>query len=157
MNVKLNITWGKAFGEIYCHHASLCIPYKNDNLFSPENIRVGVTIRTNVIEKGEIVGKSDRTIANYLPCNFSDCTLVIPLNSTPIIEGISLNSWTSLKGGKKGTHKEFPISILYQIGEEDEVVIPFNHEKAETPYIISENKFSDLQDGDKVEVSINLD
>ena len=156
MKPILNITWGKAFGEIYCHHATLHIPFQNDTLFSPEIIRIGVTIRANVIEKGEVVGKSDKTIYNYLPCRCSDGMLVVPLNSTPIIEGISLNSWTSLKGGERGTHKEFPIAVVYQIGDEDEIAMPFNHEKAESPYILSESKFANLQDGDKIDVSINF-
>lgn len=152
----LNITWGKAFGEIYCHHATLHIPYQSETLFSPEIIRVGVTIRTNIIEKGEIVGKSDKTISNYLPCSSSNGMLIVPLNSTPIIDGLSLNSWTSLKNGERGAHKEFPINLLYKIGDNEDVILPFNHEASETPYILSEGKFINLNDGEKTEITINF-
>lgn len=156
-NHILHITWGKAFGEIYCHHASLTIPYDEISLFTPEIVRISLSIRTNNIEKGTITGHSDKTVTNFLPCKSINGGLLIPLNSTPIIDGLSLNSWTSLKGGERGTMKEFPISISYKMGDFPEIVLTFNHEKSETPYIISEPKFVDMKDGDKVEVTIKLD
>lgn len=153
----LHITWGKAFGEIYCHHASLFIPYVSGSLFSPDIILVGVTVRANNIEKGEINGYSDKEIINYLPCNHVEGGLHIPLNSTPIIDGISLNSWTSLKNGERGAHKEFPIRLIYQVGTDEVNELPFNHSASQTPYILSEKHFSNIKDGEKVDVTINLD
>ncbi len=157
INHSLNITWGKAFGEIYCHHASLTIPYKGMSLFNPEIVQISLTVRTNNIEKGVISGYSDKTIRNYLPCSPVNDGLIVPLNSTPIIDAISLNSWTSLKGGDRGTLKEFPICIAYKIAEDEEIVLPFNHVKGEIPYILSEPQFVGMKDGDKIEVTIKLD
>lgn len=156
-NHILNITWGKAFGEIYCHHASLTIPSEEMSLFQPEIVRISLTIRTNNIEKGVISGYSDKSVTNFLPCKPINGSLLLPLNSTPIIDGISLNSWTSLKGGDRGTMKEFPICISYKIGDNEETILSFNHEKAEIPYIISEPQFVGMKDGDKVDVTIKLD
>lgn len=153
----LYITWSKAFGEIYCHHAELFIPYVSSSLFSPDIVRVGVTVRFNNIEKGEIIGYSDKDIVNYLPCNPVDGGLQIPLNSTPIIEGLSLNTWTSLKNGERGAHKEFPLHLTYQVGTDDIKKLAFNHNASQTPYILGEKHFAKLKDGENVDVIINFD
>jgi len=155
-NHSLNITWGKAFGEIYCHHASLTIPYKGTSLFNPDIVKICLTIRTNNIEKGIVSGFSDKTIEKYLPCSPANDGLVAHLNSTPIIDGISLNSWTSLKGGDRGTLKEFPICLAYKIADQEEIDLPFDHVKGEIPYIMSEPQFIGMNDGDKLEVTIKL-
>ncbi len=154
---SLNITWGKAFGEIYCHHASLTAPYDEMSLFTPDIVQVSLTVRTNNIEKGTISGYSDKTIKNYLPCYSVNGGLIVPLNSTPIIDGISLNSWTSLKGGDRGTLKEFPICIAYKIADKEEIVLPFDHVKGEIPYILSEPQFVGMNDDDKIHITIKLD
>lgn len=156
-NHILNIVWGKAFGEIYCHHASLTIPYEEMTLFHPNIVQVKVTVRTNIIEKGLISGHFDKTVTNYLPCTPVQGGLFIPLNSTPIIEGISLNSWTSLKGGDRGTLKEFPTCISYKVEDNEEVSLQFNHDEEKIPYMISEPKFVGMKDGEQVEITIKLD
>lgn len=154
---QLNITWAKAFGEIYCHHATLTIPFTELSLFQPEIVQISLTIRTNLIENGAITGYSDKIIKSYLPCKSIDGGLIIPLNSTSIIDGICLNSWTSLKNGERGTLKEFPICISYKVGNNEEKIMTFNYDKFEIPYIISEPQIAEIQESEKIEVIIKLD
>lgn len=151
----LNLTWAKAFGEIYCHHASLFIPYDSTSLFSPEIISIGVTVRTNLIEKRKIASSFDKRQSHYLPCNTVEGGIVVPLNSSEIIEELSLNSWTSLKDSSRSIQKKFPINIYYKLEPEaDEVILPFDHLNAGTPYMIDEPKFLKMSDGDKIDSTI---
>ncbi len=157
MRPALHITWSKAFGEVYCHHASLFIPFNLNTLFPPEIVRVGVTIRANNLDKGKIYGYSDKDMVNFLPCKYVEGGLNIPLNSTLIVDGISLNVWTSLRGGDRGTLKEFPIRLTYQIGDDEVCELPFDPICVKTPYLYSEKHFTKLYDGDKVDVTIYFD
>lgn len=150
---RLHITWAKGLGEIYCHHASLFIPY---TLLIPKIVHVGVTIRTNIIDDKKIINYFDRSSAFYLPCESTEGGIIIPLNSPIIIDGISLNLWTKLKEGERGTLKAFPINMFYKIREEPKVFLPFNHEKEKTPYLISESDFVNMKDGDKINATINF-
>ena len=108
---SLIITWAKAFGDVYCHHASLFIPTFVKSLFTPEIVKVSVRIRLNTIEKGEVKSFSDKTISRFLPVKFENESMLIPLNSTEILECLCENEWTTLKGGKRGAPKSFPLSI----------------------------------------------
>ncbi|MBJ2190583.1 MAG: hypothetical protein JFT10_07005 [Muribaculaceae bacterium] len=155
MNTSLRITWAKAFGEIYCHHASLFIPY-TVSLFSPEVVLVGVKVRNNMISKSVVVRSFDTVFQNYLPCSIIDGALDIPLKSTPIIEALSLNSWTKLKGKLRGTQKEYPLNMFYRIDSEEPVVLTFSSLNGETPYTMSEHLFSTMKDGDTVDITINI-
>lgn len=152
----LNITWGKAYGESYCHHSSIFIPYQSLSLFSPEIIHIGVTVRTNIIEKGKITRSIDKRIAYYLPCVNVDGGLNVPLNSSQIIEALCLNSWTSLKDNIRGSQKEFPINMFYKLEDSDDVILPFDYEHAGTPYMAIESKLADMADGDKIDSIITF-
>lgn len=152
----LSVVWAKAFGDIYCHHASLFIPYFSTSLFPPENVLVGITVRTNIIEKGKTTKSIDSRVARFLPCKLIDGGIEVALNSSAIIDAISLNSWTSLRDGSRGKQKEFPINMFYKI-ENDEVLLTFGHNNTMTPYLICEDKFAALTDGDKIEAIIPLD
>lgn len=156
-NHILSLTWAKAFGDIYCHHASLLIPYKPASIFPPQVIRIGLTIRTNMIQKGKIITHIDSTTTVYLPCELSDDGLSVALNSTAIVDGIGSDSWTSLKGGRRGTPKSYPIKLSYHIEDNDEVSYEFDTEKLRTPYLLSEENFKQLKDGEQIDVEINLD
>lgn len=153
----LRITWGKAFDEIYCHHASLFIPYISSSLFPPEFVRVGVTVRDNIIEKGKIVFYNDRTSSCYLRCTIIENGLDIPLNDALLLNGLSIDSWTKLRNGHRGIHKNFPISLFYQLPNTDPIFISINHAQKRTPYLISEPKFAGLKNGDKIDVEILID
>ncbi|MDE6120751.1 MAG: hypothetical protein K2F63_03075, partial [Muribaculaceae bacterium] len=59
-------------------------------------------------------------------------------------------------GGERGVLKEFPISISYKVGDNEETTLTFNHGKAEIPYIISEPQFIDMKDGDRIDIDINF-
>ena len=158
MNNKpiLNITWAKAFGEVYCHHASLFIPHTSSSLFAPEVVCVGATIRTTIIEKGKVQSSSDKPIAYYLPCKSVEGGLEVPINSATLIECIGLNSWTSLKNGARGALKEFPLNLFYQLEEYPMVTLPFEHENNGTPYLLHEDKIEQLKDGEKIDLTITF-
>ncbi len=152
---SLNVTWAKASGEVYCHHASINIPFKA-SLFPPEIVYVGVTVRTNIIQKKKIVKSFDKRISRFLPCKVEDDILVIPINSASIIEGLSLNSWTSLKHKGRGTPKEIPINVFYKVEEDPEVSLTFDYKNGKTPYLIGEPDFINLKDGDKIDSLITF-
>lgn len=152
----LDLVWAKAFGEVYCHHASLFIPYTMESLFMPELITIGVTIRMNIIDKRKIKTAVDRRIEQYLPCKVVDGGIQVPLNSSSIIESLCINSWTYLKNGERGQQKEYPINIFYRIDEDEIVTIPFNSNVG-TPYLYCESSFGDLKDGDTIESTIQLE
>lgn len=153
----LNITWSKAYGESYCHHASLFIPFQSFSLFLPEIILIGVTVRKNIIEKRKITKSIDKCIAFYLPCVNVDGGLIVPLNSSQIIEALCLNSWTSLKDNVRGSQKDFPINMFYKLEDSDEVILPFDYNHAGTPYMIIEPKLAELAEGDKIDSIISFD
>lgn len=154
---QLNLTWSKAYGEPYCHHASLFIPFQSLSLFSPEIINIGVTVRKNIIEKGKITKSIDKQIAYYLPCVNVDGGLNVPLNSSQIIEALCLNLWTSLKDNVRGSQKEFPINIFYKLEDYDDVILPFDYDNAGTPYMVIESKLADMAEGDKIDSIITFD
>lgn len=155
-NPILKITWGKAFDEIYGHHASLFIPYESQSLFPPETVWVGVTIRTNEIIKKKIASYSESTFSYHLKCEILADGISVPLNSSQLLDGICVDSWTILKDGIRGTHKQFPVSIFYSIPGEIPVTINFDHENSDTPFLKSEPKLKGLQNGDTIDVSINF-
>lgn len=153
---RLDTTWAKAFDEIYCHHASLFIPYRPESLFDiPDIIMIGVTVRYNNVKKRKIISTSCSDFQNFLPCHNANGGLIVPINSAKLIDALSINSWTSLKGGKRGTQKEFPTRIFYVIGDKDPVSLPF--ETDATPYLAAENKFSNIVDDKTVDTSIIFD
>lgn len=152
----LSITWGKAFDEIYCHHASLSIPYHPDSLFAPEYVRIGITIRTNIIKKKKIDKSLDAQISKYLPCALSGQSLIVALNDTAIVDALCLNSWSSLKNNKRGTPKQIPVNISYSIDGIEEFVLPFDIGNNGTPYLMFEKEFESMANGDKIDTNISL-
>lgn len=154
---SLNITWGKAFGEAYCHHASIIIPYNEVSLFCPELVYVGVTIRSNVIEKTKVIKSIDKKIGSFLSCLMKNGAIEVCLNSSQIIEALCLNSWTSLKDNVRGAQKEFPLNIYYKLEDADEVILPFDYEQAGTPYMVIESRLEKMVDGDKIDSVITFD
>ena len=149
---RLDITWAKAFDEVYCHHASLFIPFASE-LFvdAPLLVQVGVRVRYNTVKGRKIISATYSDFKNYLPCVQQDGGLIVPINSSQLIDAISLNTWTSLKNGKRGTLKEFPTRLFYLIGENYKVELPFNTDT--TPYLFFEKQFSELVDGQKIDTS----
>ena len=153
---SLNITWGKAFGDVYCHHASLFIPTFVESLFTPEIVKVSVRIRLNTIEKGEVKSFSDKTISRFLPVKFENQSMLIPLNSTEILECLCENGWTTLKGGKRGAPKSFPLSISVSSEGINPMDYSFLSDKGQFPFTICEGVFDALNDSDKVDTKIIL-
>lgn len=153
----LDITWSKAYGEPYCHHASLFIPYHSTSLFLPEKVYIGVTVRKNIIGKGEITKSVDKRIAYYLTCSDADGGLVVPIISPQILEALSVNSWTTLKDNVRGSKKEFPINMFYKFDDGDEVLLPFDYEHVGHPYMLIEYELENIADGEKIDSVINFD
>lgn len=150
---RLDITWGKAFDEIYCSHASLFIPFVQESLFdTPELVRIGITVRYNTVKGRKIVSTFCRDFQYYLPCNQTEGGLIVKMNSSTLIDAIGLNSWTVLKYKKRGTQKEFPTRVFYTIGERGLVELPFTAN--ETPYLSAEEILSTLKEGEKIDTSI---
>lgn len=155
-NHKLRLKWSRAFGELYIWDASLIIPYSNISLFPPEYIMVGVTMRSNDIEKGNVLRHYDRSVERFLPCQIKDEHIELPLAHPSLIDGLSLDGWTSAK--KKGNVlKDFPVSMFYQLPDEDVVTLPFDYENLLTPFLISKPLISNLKDGEKIDVEIILE
>lgn len=154
---SLCITWAKAFNEIYCHHASLTLPLVINSLFAPEIAKVSVNVRFNTIEKGVVKNFSDKTISRYLPVKFDNQSIIIQLNSTEILDSLCENGWTTLKGGKRGAPKSFPLAISVSL--EDTIVseFPFLYESGKFPFTICETVFNSLNDSEKVETTIYLE
>lgn len=153
----LDITWSKAYGEPYCHHASLFIPYHSASLFLPEIINIGVTVRTNIVVKGKVKKSIDKRVAYYLPCSDVDGGLTVPITSSQILDSLCLNSWTYLKDSVRGTKKEYPINMFYKLEDAGEVMLPFDHEHGGTPYMIIEQDLENIADGEKIDSVINFD
>lgn len=153
---RLDITWAKAFDEVYCHHASLFIPFVQESLFDiPGLVKIGVTVRYNTVKGRKIISTSCSDFQKFLPCTQTDGGLIVQLNSSQLIDALSLNSWTTLKNGKRGTQKEFPTRIFYAVGENDTVELPFCANS--TPFLTSEDRFSELADGEKLDTVIYFD
>lgn len=153
---RLDITWAKAFDEVYCHHASLFIPYTPDSLFdTPELVKIGVTARYNTVKGRKVLSSSYSDFQKFLPCAPAGGGIIVQLNSAQLIDAISLNSWTSLKNGSRGTQKEFPIRIFYTIEDNESVELPFKADS--TPYLVAEDQLSGLADGEKLNSTIYLD
>ena len=73
---RLDITWAKAFDEVYCHHASLFIPFVQESLFdAPELVKIGVTVRYNTVKGRKIISTSCSDFQEFLPCAQTDGVL----------------------------------------------------------------------------------
>lgn len=153
----IEITWGKSYGDPYCHHAVLTIPSRTDSFFLPEVIQVGVTIRTNTILKKKVKSSTDTRSSFYLPYVTVPEGFSVQLNSSQLIDALSLCAWTSLnKGKERGTLKQFPVNLFYQIDTEPEVVLPFNFKNGGSPYMQAEDKLKTLADGELFVSTINF-
>lgn len=153
----LKITWAKAFGDIYCHHATLEIPISLISTEIPSIIKIGYVIRTNNIQQKKVNSYSEISHEEFLPGVLKDNMIIVHLNSTPIVEMLALNSWTTLKNGVRGTLKEYPVEMYYQIGDNVQVHLPFSQLLEGTPFLFSEPRFIEMNDGDKVNVVLNLE
>lgn len=153
---KLRIVWGKAFNEVYCHHALLELSLNNLTLFSPEIAKVSVLVRNNMIEKGQVSSFSDSRLTRYLPVIQKSSILTIPLNSPDILDALCENGWTKLKGGERGAPKSFPLSMEIEMESYPPCEINFKHEEGKYPYTLSELHFESLSNGEKVETIIEI-
>ncbi len=158
MNRKhyLQISWAKAFDEIYVHHASLFIPVASGSLFPPEYIQFGVNKRAKILHKKKMKD-IDTRVTNYLPVSQIEDGLLVQLNSSPIIEALGLNTWTFFKTGKRNQLKEFPVNLFYSIDGGEEITLPFNLKEKGIPYLLFEREFGDLENGAMVETKIVFD
>lgn len=157
IRASLQLVWGKAFDEIYCHHATLEVAYTASSLFSPELAKVSVLIRSNTIEKGKVSSFSDKKLTRYLPCAANNSSLTIPLNSTEILDALCENGWTKLKTGDRGAPKSFPLSMDVEIESELIQSLKFNHETGKYPYTLCESHFSTLKNGETIETIIDFE
>ena len=82
--------------------------------------------------------------------------MLIPLNSTEILECLCENGWTTLKGGKRGAPKSFPLSISVSSEGINTMDYSFLSDKGQFPFTICEGIFDALNDFDKVDTKIIL-
>lgn len=152
MKHSLRLTWSKAFNEIYCHHATLFIPAEQFSLFSPEHVTVSVTVRKIIIlnRKRRHI---DRRFSCFMPCISTEDGIKVPLNSTEIVEALSLNTWTRKKDGSRSMLKEFPVNVSYRMDYDREIAFPL----ARTPFLADEEKFAGMSNGDKLDTEIFLE
>ena len=146
-HTKLHITWAKAFNEVYCHHASLEIPYHSSSLFPPETIKIGLSIRRNNIVKKVVQSSYDSLVYFYLPCILSNDSILVPLNAEYIVSAIELNSWSKLRSGKRAAPKSYLLALSYELPGGQEFTYTF--ETGHTPYLECESRFETMVDGDK--------
>ena len=154
---KLRIVWGKAFDDVYCHHALLELSAIQSSLFSPEIAKVSVFVRNNMIEKGLVSSFSDSRLTRYLPVIQKSSILSIPLNSPDILDALCENGWTKLKGGERGAPKSFPLSMEIEMESYPRCEINFKYEDGKYPYTLSELYFESLSNGEKVETIIEIE
>lgn len=153
---KLRIVWGKAFDDVYCHHALLELSALQSTLFSPEIAKVSVLVRNNMIEKGQVSSFSDSRLTRYLPVTQDSSILSIPLNSPDILDALCENGWTKLKGGERGAPKSFPLSMEIEMESYPRCEINFKHGEGKYPYTLSEVHFDSFSNGEKVETIIEI-
>ena len=156
---QLLISWSRAFDEVYCHHALLKIPENLIKNISEQIAIVSLHFRLNVIEKGEVKSFSDKTLSRFFPFKKEGNDIIIPLNSVEILEGLCENGWTTLKGGKRGAPKSFPLSISVMLEnnrEADGIVFSFMHNEGKFPFTICEYLFKDLSNYQKIDTAIFL-
>lgn len=152
----LDITWGKAFGEAFCRHIILTLPYESTSLFNPEIAKVTIHVRSNNIEKGRIESFSDSMVSRYLPVKFENSNMVIPLNSTEIISALCESSWTKLKTGERNVLKSFPLSFSVDLEGKNIAEFKFSYENGLYPVTLSEPYTNKLNDNEKIKVIITL-
>lgn len=152
----LNITWAKSFDQVYCHHALLSFSFVTDGLFPNEYFRISIGIRQQTIENGKIKNFHDKKLFAHIPGKYNNGKIYIPLNSVKILDSLCENSWTSLKNGKRGATKSFPISISVNRDNKTIFDFSFHHLKEKFPFTICENEFTKLKNDEKLETLIVL-
>lgn len=152
----LSIAWGKAYGNVYCHHAVLSIPYESDSLFEPEIAEINVKVRMNRIENTVIKSFTDKVISFFLPCSYKDGRCIVPLNSPELIKALCENEWTKLKDGVLGAPKSHPLSISVTLESQPVTCFEFNHADGKYPYTLCEDHFKQLSNGQTIETAIVL-
>lgn len=150
----LEITWAKSFGEVYCHHASVWFKGSQNSLFAGNLAKVSLKLRQNMIEKGVIKSFTDKVITKYLPSRNTLDRVMVELNDPSILDALCENGWTSLKGGKRGAPKSFPLSLSVEIEGYDPVYMEFVTTKGLYPFTISEPNFPSLKDNVHLVTSI---
>lgn len=154
---SLRIVWGKAFDDVYCHHAALHIPFSPDSLFAPELAKISVCVRNNSIEKGQVVSYSDTKLTRFLPVHQEETYLTIPLNSKEILDALCENGWTKLKTKERGAPKSFPLSMEIEVESKPLKMISFRHEIGKYPYTLSEIHFPTFDNGERIETIIDFE
>ena len=149
----LELTWHKSFNEVYCHHADYKTP-KQEGIDYQHYAKVNVKIRSNYIEKGKVKSSSDKEIIRYLPFKEDEEIMVIPLHSPERLDAICENGWTTLKEGKRGVAKSFPLAIEITLPALDSLQHSFDFDNEKFPFTLFENYFESLKEGDKLETVI---
>ena len=152
----IEIAWHKSFNEVYCHHADYKTP-KQEGIDNKHYAKVNVKIRSNYIEKGKIKSFSDKEILRFLPFKEEEDFIVIPLHSSEILDALCENGWTTLKNGKRGVAKSFPLSMEITLPALDSLQHSFDFDNEKFPHTLFENYFDSLKDGDKLETVIYFD
>ena len=152
----LKIVWAKAFKEVYCHHASLTFPYVPAELFPSDYFKISVGVRQQTIDKGKVKNFNDKIISSHMPGIYEDGIVTVPLNSVQILDCLCENGWTSLKNGKRGATKSFPLSITVHNDNKKHLEFLFHHLESKFPFTICENEFNKLNNDEKLETVIEL-
>lgn len=150
----LTITWHKVFNETYCHHALFIIPKHEKQIKETDLAQLTVKMRVNIIDKGQIKSFSDKEITRFLPIKLSDDSIHIPLNSPEILDALCENGWTTMKDGKRGAAKSFPLSLSLSFPNTDKEHHIFATELGKFPFTLFEEHLTNLKDGEKIDTEI---
>lgn len=140
----LVISWEKSLEGYYIHHASIIIKNKVNSLFPPELAKVEAVVREHLFKNKKVIKKIDTPIARYLPVEYNDDGISIPLNSWEIIESLETNLWTSSKKRNRINLKQFPQSLSFAIPGVINDKFNFSSEENCTPYLLSETFFDNI-------------
>ena len=150
----LSIRWHKVYNEVYCHHAVFIIPLFDNKIQEDDLARLRVKMRINTIDKGQIKSFSDKEITRFLPIKIFTDSIHIPLNSPEILDALCENGWTTMKDGKRGTPKSFPLSLTLSFPNTEELHHSFEIESGKFPYTLFEEHLAKLKEGEKIDTEI---
>ena len=150
----LTITWHKTFNEVYCHHALFIIPKQENQIKETDLAQLTVKMRVNMIDKGQIKSFFDKEITRFLPIKLKTDSIHIALNSPEILDALCENGWTTMKDGKRGAAKSYPLSLSLSFPNTDKLHHAFATELGKFPFTLFEEHLTKLKDGEKINTEI---
>lgn len=150
---KLIIVWGKAFGEIYCHHAVLYYQGFENSLFNDAVAKVIIGYRYSLVNKDNVT-HYDNSHTCFLPCKICGSTMEVCLNSPELLRLLCLDSWTRKKDGSINEHKEFPLYMSLTFNDRN---VSFDFSEMHVPALMAAPFLEILNDNELFELTIGLE